>query len=101
QKNKTTIAFTFYPKGVTPKYQVRSYAIRNIPNDELEVPPNTVMRTDGYFRLPRNARIDSFQPHMHMRGRGMTHEAIDPEPNRTWLLTPVDPFTYNGHITYA
>src|SRR5258705_11660769 len=72
QHNKTTIAFTFYPKGVTPKYQVRSQNIRNIPNDELEVPPNSVVRTDGYFRLPRPARIDPFQPHRHMRGRGCT-----------------------------
>ena len=58
--------------------------IRNIPNDELEVPPNTVVRTDGYFRLPRPARIDAFQPHMHMRGRGLTVEAIDPVTNRTF-----------------
>ena len=67
QHNRTTIAFKFYPKGFTPKYEVRSIPIRNLPNDELEVPPNTVVRTDGYFRLTRNARIDSFQPHMHMR----------------------------------
>jgi hypothetical protein len=101
QHNKTTIAFTFYPKGVVPKYQVRSYAIRNIPNDELEVPPNTVVRTDGYFRLPRNARIDSFQPHMHMRGRGMTVEAIDPTTNRTQILSSVDHFDFNWHINYV
>jgi hypothetical protein len=101
QRNKTTIAFTFYPKGVVPKYQVRSYAIRNIPNDELEVPPNTVTRTDGYFRLPRPARIDSFQPHMHMRGRGMTLEAIDPETNRTRILSSVDHFDFNWHINYV
>src|SRR5437764_473735 len=36
EHNKTTIAFKFYPKGETPKYQVRSIAIRNVPNDELE-----------------------------------------------------------------
>jgi hypothetical protein len=101
QHNKTTIAFKFYPKGVVPKYQVRSYAIRNIPNDELEVPPNTVVRTDGYFRLPRNARIDSFQPHMHMRGRGMTVEAIDPTTNRTQILSSVDHFDFNWHINYV
>jgi hypothetical protein len=101
QHNKTTIAFKFYPKGVVPKYQVRSYAIRNIPNDELEVPPNTVVRTDGYFRLPRNARIDSFQPHMHMRGRGMTVEAIDPVNNRTQILSSVDHFDFNWHINYV
>jgi hypothetical protein len=101
QHNQTTIAFKFYPKGVVPKYQVRSYAIRNIPNDELEVPPNSVVRTDGYFRLPRNARIDSFQPHMHMRGRGMTLEAIDPVNNRTQILSSVDHFDFNWHINYV
>jgi hypothetical protein len=101
QHNKTTIAFRFYPQGVTPKYQVRSLALRNIPNDELEVPPNTVVRTDGYFRLPRNARIDSFQPHMHMRGRGMTLEAIDPANNKTQILSSVDHFDFNWHINYV
>jgi hypothetical protein len=101
QHNKTTIAFRFYPKGVVPKYQVRSYAIRNIPNDDLEVPPNALVRTDGYFRLPRNARIDAFQPHMHMRGRGMTVEAIDPATNRTTILSSVDHFDFNWHINYV
>jgi hypothetical protein len=101
QHNKTTIAFKFYPKGVTPAYQVRSLPIRNSPNDELEIPPNTVVRTDGYFRLPRNARIDAFQPHMHMRGRGMTLEAIDPTNNRTQILSSVDHFDFNWHINYV
>jgi hypothetical protein len=101
QHNKTTIAFKFYPKGVVPKYQVRSLALRNIPNDELEVPPNTVVRTDGYFRLPRNARIDAFQPHMHMRGRGMTLEAINPVNNTTQILSSVDHFDFNWHINYV
>ena len=100
QHNRTTIAFKFYPKGFTPKYQVRSYAVRNIPNDELEVPPNTIVRTDGYFRLPRNARIDSFQPHMHMRGKGMTLEAINLD-NTTTILSSVDHFDFNWHINYV
>jgi hypothetical protein len=101
QHNKTTIAFKFYPKGTVPKYQVRSVAMRNIPNDELEVPPNTVMRTDGYYRLPRNARLDAFQPHMHMRGRGMTLEAIRVADNRTEILSSVDHFDFNWHINYV
>src|SRR6202035_139693 len=101
QHNRTTIAFRFYPKGVTPKYRVTSVPIRNTPNDELEIPPNTVVRTDGYFRLPRNARIDAFQPHMHMRGRAMTLEAIDPASNRTQILSSVDHFDFNWHINYV
>ena len=99
QHNRTTIAFKFYPKGFVPKYQVKSTPIRNIPNDELEIPPNTVVRTDGYFRLTRNARIDSFQPHMHMRGRGMTLEAIKLD-NTTEILSSVDHFNFNWHVNY-
>ncbi len=99
EHNKTTIAFKFYPKGEVPKYQVRSIAIRNVPNDELEIPPNSVVRTDGYYRLTRNARIDSFQPHMHMRGRGMTVEAINLN-NTTTILSSVDHFNFNWHINY-
>jgi hypothetical protein len=99
EHNKTTIAFKFYPKGEVPKYQVRSIAIRNVPNDELDIPPNSVVRTDGYYRLTRNARIDSFQPHMHMRGRGMTVEAINLN-NTTTILSSVDHFNFNWHINY-
>jgi hypothetical protein len=99
QVNHTTIAFKFYPEGFTPKYQVRSVAIRNIPNDELEIPPNTVVRTDGYYRLTHNVRIDTFQPHMHMRGRGMTLEAINLD-NTTTILSSVDHFNFNWHINY-
>ncbi len=99
QHNRTTIAFKFYPKGVVPKYQVRSIPIRNIPNDELEIPPNSVVRTDGFYRLTRNARIDAFQPHMHMRGKGMTLEAINLD-NTTTILSSVDHFNFNWHINY-
>jgi hypothetical protein len=99
QTNHMTIAFKFYPKGFVPKYQVRSIPIRNFPNDELEIPPNSVVRTDGYFRLTRNARIDAFQPHMHMRGKGMTLEAIKLD-NTTEILSSVDHFDFNWHINY-
>jgi len=99
QHNKTTIAFKFYPKGEAPKYQVRSIPVRNIPNEELEIPPNSIVRTDGYYRLTRNARIDSFQPHMHMRGKGMTLEAINLN-NTVDILSSVDHFNFNWHINY-
>jgi hypothetical protein len=100
QLNHTAIAFKFYPKGFVPKYQVRSVPVRNAPNDELEIPPNSVVRTDGYFRLQRNARIDSFQPHMHMRGKAMTLEAINLD-NTTTILSSVDHFDFNWHVNYV
>ena len=100
ERNGMTVAFKFYPKGFVPKYQVRPLGIRNSPNDELEIPPNSVVRTDGYFRLLKNARLDSFQPHMHMRGRGMTVEAINLN-NTTTILSSVDHFDFNWHVNYV
>jgi len=99
QNDQSEIAFIFYPKGFTPKYEVRSVAFRNVPNDELEIPPNTVVRHDGYLRLTRPARIDAFQPHMHMRGRGMTLEAINLD-NSVTVLSSVDHFDFNWHVSY-
>jgi len=99
QTDQSEIAFIFYPKGFTPKYEVRSVAFRNVPNDELEIPPNSVVRHDGYLRLNRPARIDAFQPHMHMRGRGMTLEAINLD-NSVTVLSSVDHFDFNWHVSY-
>ena len=95
----TEMAFMFYPKGFVPKYEVKSISFRNIPNDELEIAPNTVTRHDGYFRLPKAARIDAFQPHMHMRGKAMTLEAINLD-NTVTVLSSVDHFDFGWHISY-
>ena len=97
--DQTEMAFMFYPKGFVPKYDVRSISFRNIPNDELEIAPNTVSRHDGYFRLQRPARLDAFQPHMHMRGKGMTLEAINLD-NTVTILSSVDHFDFNWHVSY-
>jgi mono/diheme cytochrome c family protein len=99
-KDRTSLGIVFYPKGYVPKYKVEVVSFRNIPNDELEIPANSIVRNDGYFRLPRAARIDIFQPHMHMRGRGMTLEAINLDNTRT-VLSSVDHFDFNWHIGYA
>jgi hypothetical protein len=97
--DQTSIAFIFYPKGFVPKYEMRSIAVRNLPNDELEIPPNSVSRHDGYFRLPKPARIDAVQPHMHMRGKAMTIEAINLD-NTVTVLSSIDHFDFNWHILY-
>jgi hypothetical protein len=99
QTDQTEMAFMFYPKGYVPKYEVRSVSFRNRPNDELEIPPNSVVRHDGYMRLTKPARIDAFQPHMHMRGKAMTLEAIMPD-NSVETLSSVDHFDFNWHVSY-
>ena len=100
QTNHTTAAFKFYPKGFIPKYKVRHFSVRNLPADELVVPPNTVVRTDGYYRLTGNVRLDAFQPHMHSRGKAMTLETINLD-NTTTVISSVDRWNFNWHVNYV
>jgi hypothetical protein len=75
-------------------------SIRNLPNGELEIPPNTVVRTDGCYRLPGNVCIDAFQPHLHARGRGESLETINLD-NTFTVISSVGHFNFNWHVNYV
>ncbi|MCB1671662.1 MAG: hypothetical protein R3F41_09935 [Gammaproteobacteria bacterium] len=65
----------------------------------LDIPPGEIAVTRGNFVLPAPARLENFQPHMHMRGKAMTMEAIYPDGNRE-VLAFVDNFQWNWQINY-
>ena len=65
----------------------------------LDIPPNEIAVTQGTFVLPAPARLENFQPHMHMRGKAMTMEAIYPNGHRE-VLAFVDNFQWNWQINY-
>jgi hypothetical protein len=99
EHNRTKIAFKFYPKGYVPKYAVRSINFRDNPFGDLEIPPNSIVRNDGYYHLTQPTRLDAFQPHMHMRGKQMILEAIMPD-NSVRVLTSVDHFDFAWMVNY-
>ena len=50
-------------------------------------------------RVRENARIENFQAHMHLRGKGMRMEAIYPDGKRE-TLSQVTDFNFNWHNMY-
>ena len=102
-----SIGFKVFPKGEVPKYVAFTQHMGD--NNELDIPPGEVSRTDGYFRLPKPAVVSAFQPHMHNRGKAMCMEAIYPDvrpdsarpgPARTETLSCVSNYQFGWHITY-
>ena len=92
------IGFKFFPKDYTPKYLISTKGISSPAT--LAIPPGEPnARSDAYFRLEDPARLVSFQPHMHYRGKRMTLEAIWPD-GHTELLTDVAHFVWTWQITY-
>jgi hypothetical protein len=89
-----------YPRGEQPKYRQHLLRMGNTGSGAIDLPPNTVKPTETFYPLRQAARIESFQPHMHLRGKAMSLEAILPS-GQTVVLSHVDNFTFNWHTSYV
>ena len=90
----------FYPKGVTPKYRQHLIRMGKTGVGAVDIPPNSVQLTEAYFPLRSAARVESFQPHMHLRGKAMTLEAMLPTGTSV-VLSHVAEFDFNWHTSYV
>ena len=98
--NVVELGVYFYPKGVVPKHRtvLRFFDVSR--GSELDIPPNEKTINQSFYTLQAPARIENFQPHMHMRGKMMSMEAIYPDGKRE-MLSLVNNFQWNWHINYV
>jgi hypothetical protein len=97
--DRTRVGIKFWPKGWQPKHLISTMALAS--PDSLSIPPGDAnARSDAYFPLAAPARVLSYQPHMHYRGKRMVLEAILPT-GQVQALTDVNRFTWTWQITYA
>jgi len=87
----------FYPKGQEPKYR-QTLSLWSAGG--IDIAPNEIKVTQGIRTMTRAGRIESMQPHMHLRGKAMMLEAITPEGRRQ-VLTYVNDFNFNWHNSYV
>jgi len=91
-----------YPKGNRPKY--RTYlsslsAISGQGGSRIDIPPNSIVETQGFFVMKQAGRLENFQPHMHLRGKAMSIQAILPDGTQR-MLSSVDHFNFNWMTNY-
>ena len=87
----------FYPKDQEPEHR---QVLHIMGTGGVDIPPNTVAVTEGFFPMRAAGRVESFQPHMHLRGKAMSMEAIYPDGKRE-ILSHVGDFNFNWHNTYV
>jgi hypothetical protein len=96
------LAVYFYPKGQEPKYRQvlgQFYAIPDKARANLDIPPHSVAVHQGFHVMSRAGRVENFQPHMHLRGKAMSMEAI--LPNGTTRVLSHAGFEFNWHLNYV
>ena len=89
----------FYPKDQTPQNRTILRMFNVAGGNELDIAPHSKSMTQNFYVLPAPARIENFQPHMHMRGKAMSMEAVYPDGRRE-LLSLVSNFQWRWHINY-
>lgn len=94
-----TVGLWFYPPGYVPKYEVK-HARMGVNTADLDIPPHTVTKHQGFTPLTAPTKILSYQPHMHIRGKAMSLEAVHADGS-VEMLSHVDDFQFNWHINYV
>jgi hypothetical protein len=89
----------FYPKGQEPKYRQVLHLMGGTNASGVDIPPNAVKQTEGFFVMRENGRVESYQPHMHLRGKAMELTAILPT-GQVQVLSKVSDFNFNWMTSY-
>ncbi len=98
--SQVEMAVYFYPKGFVPEHRTVLRMFDLSRGSDLDIPPNEKTITQNFYVLPAPARLENFQPHMHMRGKAMSLEAVYPD-GRKEVLSAVSNFQWNWHINYV
>ena len=89
----------FYDKDNEPQNRTRLRMFDGRGPNSLDIPPGEIAVTQQYHTLRWPARLENFQPHMHMRGKSMRMEAVYPN-GRSEILSQVNDFQWQWHVNY-
>jgi hypothetical protein len=107
QNDVVEVGLWFYPKGQEPEIATageRQFLVDGTHTSgpragELVIPPHGYLVMQSAHVLQSPAVIHSFRPHAHMRGVGMSMEAIYPDGRRE-ILSAVNNYDHNWQMHY-
>jgi hypothetical protein len=91
-----------YPKGQEPKFRQTLALWSTIQggNRALDIPPNSVVVTQNFHVLKKSGRLENYQPHMHLRGKAMSLEAIMPD-GKMQMISMVSEYDFQWMSNYV
>jgi len=100
-RDHAELAVYLYPKGETPKYRtyLQLFSATPVFGTGIDIAPNSTAESQAFHILRQPARLENFQPHMHLRGKAMSIEAILPD-GTTRMLSYADHFNFNWMNNY-
>lgn len=97
--DQVSLGIWLYPVGYEPEMETELRLFNVAPQNTLQIPPGSKPLFSNEYVMRTPVRIQSFQAHMHLRGKGASMEAIYPN-GRHELLSQIDNFQFNWHNNY-
>jgi hypothetical protein len=98
-RDDVELGIWLYPKGQEPKYRTYLTGFQALKARNIDISPNTISQTQNVTVLKQAAMLENFQPHMHLRGKAMSVEAILPD-GTTQPVSYVGNFNFNWMTNY-
>jgi hypothetical protein len=95
--NQVEIGLWFYPEDYQAQYR-QTLSLYNLRGD-IAMPPHGKAMTQGFHTFNTPVRIDSFQPHGHLRHVAMSMEVIYPGGRRE-LVSMVSNWNPGWHLSH-
>jgi len=80
------------------KQDLKLYRISD--QDDIVIPPNGYLMTQGFHSFDHPVRIDSWQPHGHLRMNAASFEIFYPETGRTEQVSQVSNWSATWHHSH-
>ena len=94
----TELGFWFHPEDYEPEY-VQDLANYRMDGD-LDIPPHGTQMVTGYHSWDHPVRIDSFQPHMHLRGVASSLEIFYPDTGEREVVSMISNWNAEWQISH-
>jgi hypothetical protein len=96
------LAIYFYPKGEEPQFRQTLNLFSSVAggSNNIDIAPNSTFVSQAFHLMRQAGRVENFQPHMHLRGKAMSMEAILPN-GTVQMLSLVDHFDFNWMTNYV
>jgi mono/diheme cytochrome c family protein len=92
------IGLWLYPEGYQAPYQqtLRAYGLQG----DIDLAPGGTAMTQGFHSFETPVRIDSFQPHGHLRLKAKSLEIFYPESGRREMVSMISNWNPGWHLSH-
>jgi len=99
EDNVVELGIWLQPEDYEYEYK-QDLALYQLAQGELLIPPHATIMTQGFRSFDHPVRIDSFQPHGHLRLRAASLEIFYPQTGRTEVISMISDWSATWHQSH-